>query len=65
MLTKEFAAVITGAVQQIKVKTDLRAGRWSCRDCQGQVSGNQMTQVTCASCQTILSGAIFVGREIL
>lgn len=35
----------------LKVRTDLRAGDWQCRDCSGQISGDQMLNPRCDYCQ--------------
>jgi hypothetical protein len=35
----------------VQVRTDLRAGDWQCRDCSGQISGDQMLNPSCDYCQ--------------
>jgi hypothetical protein len=35
----------------LKVRTDLRAGNWQCRDCSGQIRGDQMLNPRCDYCQ--------------
>jgi hypothetical protein len=36
----------------LTVKTDVRAGQWTCSDCQGQVNGNTLFRPTCGYCQS-------------
>lgn len=35
----------------LRVRTDVRAGDWSCNNCQGTVNGSQLFRPTCEYCQ--------------
>jgi hypothetical protein len=37
----------------LRVRSEVRAGDWSCEHCQGQVSGSQMIKPTCDLCYKI------------
>lgn len=35
------------------VRSNLRAGQWQCRSCQGQVNGDRMLRPSCSYCQYV------------
>lgn len=37
----------------VRVRSDVRAGDWSCEDCQGEVKGSQMIKASCGYCYHI------------
>ena len=38
------------AVIAIHVRTNVKAGNWSCSDCAGQAMGNSLFKASCGSC---------------
>ena len=37
--------------ESLRVRTDVHAGAWSCSDCVGTISGNQLFKPTCDYCR--------------
>jgi hypothetical protein len=42
----------TDRIHSLRIRTGIRAGDWSCTNCQGQVNGNTMLQAACGTCQS-------------